>query len=86
MANASTSPVLTTRFGNLDTFCEELAERGPNVEPIVRICQQVRSGQSDTHGRVHSRDHHAEGDDRRRCRVPSRRGPRFRPGNHVTRR
>jgi hypothetical protein len=52
MANTSGSPVLTTRFGNLDTFCEELAERRPNVEPIVPICQQVRSGQSDTHGPV----------------------------------
>ena len=52
MANASTIPVLTTRFGNLDTFCEELAERGPNVEPIVRICQQVRSSPTETHGPV----------------------------------
>ena len=48
--NTTTSPIINTQFGNLETFCEELVARGPNVEPIVRICQQVRAGQSDTHG------------------------------------
>jgi hypothetical protein len=46
----STSPIVKVQFGSLDRFCEELAARGPNVEPVVRICQQVRAGQSDTHG------------------------------------
>jgi hypothetical protein len=48
--NMSPSPIVRIQFGNLDTFCDELASRGPNVEPIVRICQQVRPGHSDTHG------------------------------------
>lgn len=50
MKNTSAIPIVRVQFGNLDTFCEELANRGPNLEPIVRICQQVRTGQSDTHG------------------------------------
>lgn len=49
-ANTSTNPIVKTQFGNLDTFCDELAARGPNLEPVVRICQQVRPGHSDTHG------------------------------------
>ena len=44
------TPVVGVRFGNLKTFCDELAARGPNLEPVVRICQQVRRGQDDTHG------------------------------------
>ncbi len=44
------TPLVKVQFGNLDTFCEELAARGPNVEPVVRICQQVRQGQSERHG------------------------------------
>jgi hypothetical protein len=43
-------PIVTIQFGNLETFCDELATRGPNIEPVVRICQQVHRGQSDTHG------------------------------------
>jgi hypothetical protein len=43
-------PIVTIQFGNLDTFCDELAARGPNIEPVVRICQQVRRGESDSHG------------------------------------
>ena len=50
MPDTPTPLVVTVEFGNLDTFCEELAERGPNIEPVVRICQHVRHGQSDTHG------------------------------------
>ena len=50
MTNSSTNPIVKTQFGNLETFCEELAARGLNIEPVVRICQQVRAGQSDTHG------------------------------------
>ena len=42
--------VVGVQFGNLETFCDELADRGPNVEPVVRICQQLRQGQSDTLG------------------------------------
>ena len=42
--------VVGVQFGNLETFCDELAARGPNVEPVVRICQQLRQGQSDTLG------------------------------------
>jgi hypothetical protein len=48
--NSSQTPIVKVQFGNLDTFCDELAARGPNVEPVVRICQQVRNAQSDTHG------------------------------------
>ena len=44
------APVVGVQFGNLETFCDELAARGPNVEPVVRICQQLRQGQSDTLG------------------------------------
>ena len=43
-------PVVGVRFGNLETFCDELAARGPNVEPVVRICQQLRQGQSEDLG------------------------------------
>jgi hypothetical protein len=43
-------PIVSIQFGNLDTLCDELAARGPNIEPVVRICQQVRQGHSDTHG------------------------------------
>jgi hypothetical protein len=50
MLNSPTPLFVSVQFGNLETFCEELAVRGPNVEPVVRICQQVRQGQSDTHG------------------------------------
>ena len=50
MSNIPAIPVVSVQFGNVDTFCDERVNRGPNVEPIVRICQQVRSGQSDTHG------------------------------------
>jgi hypothetical protein len=42
MNSTPASPIVSIRFGNLDTFCEELAARGPNIEPVVRICQQVR--------------------------------------------
>ena len=42
--------VVRVQFGNLETFCAELAARGPNLEPVVRICQQVRRGQDDTRG------------------------------------
>ena len=42
--------IITIQFGDLDTFCEELTARGPNVESLVRICQQVRSGENQTHG------------------------------------
>jgi hypothetical protein len=44
------APVVGVQFGNLETFCDELAARGPNVEPVVRICQQLRQAQSDTLG------------------------------------
>ena len=44
------TPVVSVQFGNLETFCGELAARGPNVEPVVRICQRLRQGQSDTLG------------------------------------
>src|SRR5207245_2431251 len=50
MATTHTPAVVSVQFGNLDTFCEELAARGPNIEPVVRICQQLRQGQSDSHG------------------------------------
>jgi hypothetical protein len=30
MMNTPTSPLVTIQFGNLDTFCEELAARGPS--------------------------------------------------------
>jgi hypothetical protein len=50
MHSNAASPIVSIRFGNLDTFCAELAARGPNIEPVVRICQQVRSGQSEDHG------------------------------------
>jgi hypothetical protein len=50
MSSNSASPIVKVRFGNLDTFCQELAERGPNVEPVVRICQQVRTGEHTDHG------------------------------------
>ena len=41
------TPVVRVQFGNLETFCDELTLRGPNVEPVVRICQQVRQSESD---------------------------------------
>ena len=50
MSNIPAIPVVSVQFGDVDTFCDEPVSRGPNVEPIVRICRQVRSGQSDTHG------------------------------------
>lgn len=50
MTNASTTPIVTTRFGNLDSFFDELTARGPNIEPIVRICQRLRTGHSNEHG------------------------------------
>jgi hypothetical protein len=50
MHTTPTTPVVSIRFGNLETFCAELAERGPNVEPVVRICQQVRQAESETYG------------------------------------
>jgi hypothetical protein len=50
MHTTSTHPLVSIRFGNLDTFCAELAERGPNVEPVVRICQHVRQAESDIYG------------------------------------
>ena len=50
MPDTPTPLVVTVEFGNLDTFCEELAARGPNIEPVARISQQVHHGQSDTHG------------------------------------
>jgi hypothetical protein len=40
--------MVSVQFGNLDTFCDELGACGPNVEPVVRICQQVRLAHSDT--------------------------------------
>lgn len=43
MSNIPAIPVVSVQFGNVDTFCDELVNRGPNVEPIVRICQQVVS-------------------------------------------
>jgi hypothetical protein len=44
-----TAPLMVSvQFGSLDTFCDELGTRGPNVEPVVRICQQVRLAHSDT--------------------------------------
>ena len=39
-------PIVRIQFGNLGAFCEELAARGPNVEPVVRICQQVKQAHS----------------------------------------
>ena len=50
MHSNAASPIVSIRFGNLDTFCEELAARGPNIEPVVRICQQVRRGHSEDLG------------------------------------
>src|SRR5919201_1170736 len=50
MSSIPTPLIINVQFGNLDTFCDELAARGPNVEPVVRICQQVRNAQSDTYG------------------------------------
>jgi hypothetical protein len=50
MSNSSTTPLVKVPFGNLETFCEELAERGPNVEAIVGICQQIRRGEHTDHG------------------------------------
>jgi hypothetical protein len=50
MNSTPASPIVSIRFGNLDTFCEELAARGPNIEPVVRICQQVRRGHSEDLG------------------------------------
>ncbi len=50
MATTHTPAVVSVQFGNLDTFCEELGARGPNIEPVVRICQQLHQGQSDSHG------------------------------------
>ena len=43
-------PVVRVQFGNVGAFCQELAARGPNVEPVVRICQQVKQGHSDNLG------------------------------------
>jgi hypothetical protein len=44
-----TAPLMVSvQFGSLDTFCDELGARGPNVEPVVRICQQIRLAHSDT--------------------------------------
>jgi hypothetical protein len=40
--------MVSVQFGDLDTFCDELGARGPNVEPVVRICQQVSLAHSDT--------------------------------------
>ena len=50
MHSNAASPIVSIRFGNLDTFCEELAARGPNIESVVRICQQVRRGHSEDLG------------------------------------
>jgi len=50
MSSTASSHAVTIQFGNLESFCEELAARGPNLEPVVRICQQVRAGESHTHG------------------------------------
>ena len=49
-SHLSAALIVGVQFGNLETFCEELAARGPNVEPVVRICQQVRRGHSEDHG------------------------------------
>lgn len=50
MTTTPPSPIVRVQFGNLDTCCDELAARGPHIEPVRRICQQVRQGQSETHG------------------------------------
>ena len=61
------SPIVTIDFGNLDTFCEELAARGPNIKPVVRMCQQIRQGQSDALGPLPIEDVFAHVSYLRRC-------------------